>query len=342
MLNKYSTVIIKKSQQGISLIEMMVSMGLGVVILGGLLSMYLSSSESDKTRTELSHIDASATIALRSLRKTIQHAGYGSVSVEALQKAFFTESDGSFDTSTNNPDCRDGRKLIISGTAGEGGNSGLLNPPSELEGFTKDNDEGDVITVIYRPDSPTKGYLYADCSTSIGNGTTDYPNNYPYGTSSSTKENDDARLVACSSDTTASGANGMPEAKDAKVYSSFFLRQLTGQPKQLVCYGSRSSDAEPYVIADNIDNMQIRYGIRFNNTTIYQTAAQIDDNDTDDLRWESVISVQIGLLVSSNDDVLEISTTRTYDLLGESIIKTDQKMYKVYNTTVYLHNLGLK
>ena len=336
MFNIHSHLYLNNKAQGFSLVELLVSMAISLTLLGGMMSMYLGSSVADKTRMELSDIDANATVALRALRKTIQHAGYGTVTVEPLSKPFFTETDGVLD----NPLCRDNKKLIISGSTGDNGSSGLLNPPDELKGYTKDNDDGDVITVVYRPDSPFKGELFTDCATNKGSSVTDYPNNYPYGTNSSTKSDDNDRLKACSTDTTATSDNGMPEARDAKVYSGFFLRQSSGQPKQLVCYGSRSPDAEPYVIADNIENMQIRYGVRQNGQTVFKKADDISSSE-----WQSILSVQVALLIGSDNlNVLENPAQRSYVLLDKTIekLKTDKRMYKTYSTTIYLHNVGMQ
>ena len=312
--------------QGFTLVELMVSMTIGLGLLSGLMAMYVGSNESDQVRRELNDMDANATVALRQLRKTIQHAGYATVSIKALNKSFYTESDGDLtDTVDKNPLCRDGGKLIVSGLAGA---RGLLNPPAALAGYTKDNNTGDVMTVMYRPDNPDKGYLFSDCA--IGR----------YTTGSSTFVQDDARLVACSTDTTATENNGMPDPKDAKVYSAFYLRQLSGSPKQLVCYGSRSMDSDPHVIADNIDNLQFRYGVRTADQTEYKKADEITSEE-----WLTINSVQIAILVGSeNEDLLENPVARSYSLLDESISKTadDKRMYKVYASTVYLHNVGMK
>jgi len=342
MFSTYSISIIKKSEKGVSLVELMVSMTLGLGLIGGLMSMYLGSRVGDLTRIELSNMDANAALAFKSLRKTIQHAGYATVAVKVLDKSFYTQSDEDEKAlSLRNPLCRDAKKLIVSGL---GSNSGLLNPPDALDGYTKDNTDGDVITVIYRPDSPFKGYMFTDCATSKGTSTY-YPDNYPYGTSTSTKDEDNLRLEACSTDTNGIIDKGMHDPKEAKVYSAFFLRQETGMPKQLVCYGSRSRDAEPYVIADNIDNIQFRYGVKEGNTTSYKSADEINDGVEREQWWRSINSVQVSILVGSdNDNVLKNPASRDYDLLGETITKSanNKRMYKAYSTTIYLHNVGMR
>lgn len=330
------------NSKGSSLIELLVSMTLGIVLLGGLMSMYFGSREGDKTRDELNAMDLNASVALRTIRETIEHAGYASISVSSKLKPFFKSDDV-----MDNPLCRDGKKLIVSGSPEEGGNSGLLNPPDELSGYTNHSDAGDAFTVMYRPDSPHTGYLFYDCATSIGdpsqypenaNNITNYPDNYPYGTDSSTKGQDNARLEACSTDTTVFRSNGMNEATKAKIYNGFYLRQQSGGPKQLVCYGSRSSSAEPHVIADYIDNMQIRYGVRSGDKTSFKNATNVTEDE-----WRNIISVQVALLIVSEDNVVVNPAARNFNLLGVTMTKpaSDRKMYKVYSTTIFLANQGI-
>ncbi len=322
-------------EQGFTLIELLVSMTMSLFLIGGLMSMYLGSKEGDKTRSELSDIEANARVALEALRQSIQHAGYSSTNYIPLDKPFFSGA------TIPNATCRDGQKLIISGSTATDGTpiSGLTKPPSELAGYTKDGaadgSTGDIITVVARPDNPNTGPVFTDCGT-IANVTNTYVANSinrAYQTSASTQANDIARQVACSADATV----GVHNPFEAKLYSAFFIKQNTGKPKQLMCYGSRSPSSAPLAIADNIDNMQIRYGVLngVGGHLSFKTATQVGSN------WESVISVQIALLVgSSNSNVLENARSRTFTLLDKTITKpaSDHRLYKVYTTTINLPN----
>jgi type IV pilus assembly protein PilW len=340
---KMNRLTIQRQQaQGFTLIELLVSMTLGLVLLGGMMSMYFGSRTADKTRTELGDIEANARVALAALREGIKHAGYASLSYTPLEKPFHTTADGVID----NPTCRDGGKLVVSGsTAADGtGVAGLTRAPSELTGYTKDYAAGDIITVIARPDDPTTGPIYFDCGT-ISNSNNTFAAgsiNHAYQTSTSTQAEDIARQTACSTNI----ASGMHDPLEAKMYSAFFLKNnVAGELKQLMCYGSRSSSSTPLVIADNIDNMQIRYGVltgaiggKGGNVT-FKTADQVEDLTTGG--WESVISVQVAILVGSdNQKVLVDARSRTFDLLDITIPKpdTDYRMYKVYTTTINLPN----
>jgi hypothetical protein len=262
------------------------------------------------------------------------------VHFQKLDKPFHTPSDGAIADSI----CRDGGKLVVSGSTASDGTAiaGLTRPPTELTGYTQDYPTGDIITVIARPDDPAEGPIYRGCGSLANSNHTFVAGsiNQAYQTSASTQAEDIARQTACSTDQAA----GMNNPFEAKIYSAFFLKQNTGQPKQLMCYGSRSSSSTPLIIADNIDNMQIRYGVLRDmidgagGTIRFMTATQVEALPDG---WASVISVQVAILVGSdNPNVLVDARRRTYDLLDVPITKpaTDHRMYKVYSTTINLPN----
>ncbi|HIO97674.1 MAG TPA: hypothetical protein EYG71_07085 [Leucothrix sp.] len=321
-MNNYKTTSLTMHKaQGLSLVELMISMTLGLILIGGIMSMYLGSRGSDKTRTELSDIDTNARVALNSLRQVIEHAGYSSVEdIGLFEKPFYSAMDGDID----NVSCRDTEKSVIS--------NGLLNPPSELGDYTTDSDDGDSITVIYLADHPDKGDIFSDCA--FGD----------YSISGSTANDNSARQKACSTDTDHSEqgevgdtAEGMTVPSDARIYSGFFLKEESGSLKSLVCYGSRSNSSTPQLIAENIDNMQFLYGVKIDDRTTYKTASIIEGN----AEWESVVSVQVAILVGSESkEVLVNPKARSYQLLDRTVskIKSDHRMYKVYTTTIALQN----
>jgi Tfp pilus assembly protein PilW len=306
--------------KGFTLIELLVSMVTGIVLIAGLLSMYMGSRETDKSRTELSEIEANAREALNTLRQTIQHAGYTSIEGIALDKPFLTPVDG--ELNTNNPNCIDEEPMIVS--------DGLLNPPTELTGYTNDFATGDIITVIYRPDHPDQGNVFSDCASG----------NYAKPSFSAADIKD--RQKACSTDRAHSEvigdtAEGMDASEEPKIYSGIYLRTFADGRKQLSCFGSRSESVQPRVIADNIDNIQILYGVLIDGNTSYKNATAIEASGD----WESVTSVQIAILVrSSGTEVLKNAQDRTYRLLDKVIAKlsTDHRLYKVYSTTINLPN----
>ena len=81
-------------QNGLSLIELLVSMMIGLFLLGGLVTNLISSSKVDKNREAVRELDSNAQVAMDSIRQAVSHAGYPSTNNIYLDKAFNTEEDG--------------------------------------------------------------------------------------------------------------------------------------------------------------------------------------------------------------------------------------------------------
>ncbi|MCK5809578.1 MAG: PilW family protein [Cocleimonas sp.] len=127
-----------KYSKGLTLIEMMISMTLGMVIILGLTSVYLSSQKSAGTRNSVATMEANARIALFSLRQIIEHAGYPSIYNVPLEKPFHTTADGAIDV---NLKCRDGTEEMV-------------RPDSIANKKTIDSNDRDRIIVKYMADNP--------------------------------------------------------------------------------------------------------------------------------------------------------------------------------------------
>ncbi len=301
------------------MIEMMISMVLGLFLILGLTTMYLGSKKSDKVRDAVSDIEENARLTLNSIRDAIEHAGYRTVDNIPLDKPFYTPADGAL----QNEACNGSGNSIV--------NADLLDPPLALQGYTKDGDvedlESDIITVVYRPDYPIAketdpdyphgGPVYFDCS----------------GDAFSNIVDDDTRKTtqkACSTDP----ASGMADPWKARIYNALYV----DASKQLVCLGSRSTT--PSVLSGNIENMQIRYGVTTTDTsgkrqTSYKKADDVEANN----QWEAVTSVQVAILIASEKEVLDKAESHDFTLLDEDIsLDADRKIYRKFSTTINLPN----
>jgi len=297
-----------KKHQGLSLIEMMVSMVLGLFLVLGLTSMYMGSKKSDKVRDAVSRIEENARMTLNTLRSAIEHAGYKSVDNIPLDKPFYTPSDGAL----QNENCGASAGLIT--------NNNLLTPPTALDDYTKDGDvddgESDMLTVVFRADNPDKGPIYFDCSGEAYVGLT----------------NPVAQQKACSTDPLV----GVSNPWKSRILNMLYINQAD---KTLHCMGSRSATGS-IVLASGIENMQIRYGVTTTNSlgerqTTYKKANDVEANN----EWEAVTSVQAAILVASQSEVLDKAETHSFTLLDEDIdIAADRKIYRQFSTTINLPN----
>ncbi len=302
--NHQKTSLELQFQRGLSLVELLIAMVIGLFLMGGLITNFISTKESDKTRAITSEMDASAQTALNVLRQAITHAAYPSINNIELEKPFITKEDFPASSSDNtplaNPNCSDGnaRDLL----------------PVKYKYRTKDIGHGkrDRLTIVSLVDNPanTGALVYYDCT---GGGMTA-----------------NAHDIACSTD-------NMPDKREAKIFSTFRVNNNGGIPT-LYCDGSRGG-GQP--IVDNVSAIQYLYGVRQDTgTTVYKRANAVESGD----QWGLVNSVQIGLLMQSKQqNVLPESGPASYKLLDEtiSISATQRKrLYRIYTTTVNLENMN--
>lgn len=65
-------------QRGLTLIELMLAMVIGLILISGILTVYLGSKKSYTVRDQVSLMEENARAALHSLTRHIEHAGYAS------------------------------------------------------------------------------------------------------------------------------------------------------------------------------------------------------------------------------------------------------------------------
>lgn len=290
-----------------SLIELLVATVIGVFLLGGIITNFVSTKDSDSLRTAVSNMDGDARLALDRLTETIKHAGYQSIYNVRLDKPFYTPID-----TLINPACRNG------------------NPrdpyPLRWKDRTRDRSRGDTLTILTLADNPCvpgqascaneanvnpRALVYTDC---VGGGMTR-----------------PTRVVSCS----AEPGVGMNDPTKATISSTFFLGGGSNKNK-LYCRGSRGN-TQP--IADNIQAMQFLYGVKqLDGTTVYRKANHVENQS----QWGLVNSVQVGLLMRSSKKVLkEDSDKFKYVLLDRNInIPSGQRrhLFRVYTASINLEN----
>lgn len=187
---------------GLSLIELLVSMVIGVFLIGGLLSVYITTKGSDNTRSEVTAMEESARIALSSIRHIISHAGYPSMRNLYLEAPFYAESDD-----IPNPSCRGSSTTLIHS------NSLSIRTKKTQQIGTSVGAKRDAVVVVSiadSPDLPVAGLLIEDCMSG------EIP-------------------LECSSDE----ENGMYTPAEAKLYSYLHIDTTSGN-RSLRCTGSRA------------------------------------------------------------------------------------------------------
>jgi len=126
-------------QQGLSLIELMVAMALGLLLIAGALQMMLTSQTIYRTTDTLSRIQENGRFALSFLTKSIRMAGYNSSEdKDADGKVFW---DGACDTSefcTSNGVGNASDQIAV-----------LLDPSNDSDCLGNDVDENKVVVNVF-------------------------------------------------------------------------------------------------------------------------------------------------------------------------------------------------
>ena len=315
-LHTYSNTMGNHYQSGVTLIELMISMVVGLFLLAGVVTNFINTKESDKTRDAVSEMDANANAAFSILRPVIAHAGYPSLENVRLEKAFYTESDGTVENST----CRDGSNKIVW--------TETVDEP------TKDLANRDQLTVVSLADNPCRKGLASCANTADRNPAAMVYTDCTGG--GADLDSGNIRVVSCSTDP----EKGMQDPTEARIYSTITLLRYPGPNDRILsCQGSRGGK-QP--IVDNVEAIQYLYGVtNTTGNTYYRRADQVEDDD----QWGLVTSVQVGLLMRSSQQYLlkTPSTKKEYYLLKRKveISSSDlRRLFRVYTTTINLENLN--
>lgn len=100
----------------------------------------------------------------------------------------------------------------------------------------------------------------------------------------------------------------------------------------LMCEGSGGGRPQP--IIENVESFQVLYGV---------------DSDADGLvnqylpansvaSYASVLAIKVGVLVASEDDAISDTIEQNFDVLGEAFSVTDQKVRRLFQTTITIPN----
>ena len=193
--------------------------------------------------------------------------------------------------------------------------------------------DSNLIKYKYIRDEKTKNSVVAKRDTMVVVNMLDSPNNTSIGASSNIIEDCVGSVVEpeCSSDP----VDGMYSNSEAKVYNYLYINTPSGR-RALTCMGSLGG-SQP--IAENIESLQFLYGVvKSNGNMVYRNAEGINTNN----EWGSVTTVQVGILVRSEKEVLERAEARVFLVLDEEITTPkDRRIYRAYTTTIVLPNMSI-
>ena len=266
-------------QSGLSLIELLVTMIIGLFITVGISSVYVGNKRSNMTSSELSQLQDNGRAVLQLLSDVIQHTAYTSTSAAPVNDMFIR---GTVPTSM----CSDGSDSVV--------NSSLFSPLENNTGYGN----SDTIGVMYMGDDK----LNLDCASG------ELPVTCRYG--------------------------GTAATAASRIYNYFSVQENADNTPVLMCAGSRTNEAQE--IAEGVESIQFTYGEDVDNDGIADRYV----NSTGVSNWNSVVSVNIAVLVRSLAPVAVASSSRSYQLSEDTIVTTNDKYLRaVFTSTVRLRNV---
>ncbi|MBK8453294.1 MAG: PilW family protein [Thiofilum sp.] len=277
-------------QAGLSFIELLISMVIGIVLLGGMLTVYMAGKRSYSDGEQLTMMDESARNAIDILKRHLEHAGYASVTGVPVTDYVLTPNTlivGKSVNSSNNVQ-----------KSADGSGSG-----------------GDIVGIRFKADSR----IHTDCA-----------------------ENNLENNLICTGLVENEVCAPILSETDSLIYNSFLVKvndeknTVGDKIPLLYCQGSLGPSVS---VVQNIENMQVNYGVDTNNDKVadrYLTATQLN---TEGL-WNKIISIQVALLVRSRDPFYSSAKQESFTLLDKTLSSfNDRYRRAVYTTTIRLRNL---
>lgn len=263
-------------QRGVGLVEVMISLVIGLMLLGALAYFFLGSQQMNRTHDDLARMQESGRNAMEILGKAIRQAGYRL----DVDQSLYVDSVKNIGA--------------IAGT--DGGGTGVSALP-------------DTITIRHDPTwvqsatNPTNG-SEADCQGNIVNSNNDTFDDY-----------------------------GKRNVNTSVIEYSFRIASASGIPSLYCNTVALNPATGGAIVIDNIENMQITYGIGNGNGVI--TSYKISPTTAE---LAQVTAVRVSLLVRGPSTNIAVNKSQTYTYNGETATATDGFLRQVYTSTFTVRN----
>lgn len=345
-----------KKQQGLSLIELMIAITLGLILITGVLQVFMSSKTVYTTQQALSRIQETGRLAVDFLARDIRMAGYmGCASRSSEMKVSnmlnnktsyqydFTTAIKGY-TAANLPANHGLSPLpkantdffVLRGAYGSGVEVNKNNMSGQLFATLTGTEAGACSDGSNRVSGICRGdiLVVTDCTKARVFQATNV-------TSSGTDANvvhSGAGYTPGNADSSWGGNSGNDDEKfkpgseilAASNITYFIATGTSGRPSLW-----QNTNGVNLELLEGVEDMSVRYGVDSNEDYVpdnYLSAGQII-NAAD---WEKVVSLRVELLVASIDDGV-LPEMQTYSFDGEDDVTpdpTDRRLRQVFSTTV--------
>lgn len=361
-------------ENGLSVVELLISLVIGMAVIAGSVQVVVSSKRSFTDQDEVTFIQTNARYALDMMSKDIRMAGYlGCVTKDSVQIANSVEDSA-------------GGYISLHGLKGFEGETSTSTFPADFRANVKTgtdavlirraSDSGDLDVSKHVAASATihiwDNHNYAEGSTlmiadascrNVGLFQVSGPNGLPanhinHNTGGGTKNctkiikgnfvcDASCKAVSCGGYGTATGSYGPGSKVMAFVAHAYYVGNSTVMPgmpalRRQVFNANGAPGTSSEEIALGVEDMEILYGVDSNgdgdvDQSRKATEMDLNGNGTiSDDEWDQVLSVKISLVFRSQMPVLSVSESKS--IAGTNY--NDRYMRQAVNTTVRIRNRG--
>jgi type IV pilus assembly protein PilW len=335
---------------GFSLVELLISIALSVLLIGGVASMFVSSKSTYETNERLSRVEENGRFALDTMIRDLQTAGYAGCSKLATSRSTLTGT---------------GAGLLRYESAIEAYNAAGSSTwaPTIPGGFVTNHVDGSDVIVAWVP-KPGRPALRLRAPMATTTDDLQVPM-FPTGHEGAFRNNEILMIADCEARVifevssynpqtgivkhdAGSGANGSP-GNSTNDFQYRFLKSSQVLSLQSVVYYVRNDAptdpasipqlyrridggaAEP--IAEGVEMLQLRFAEDTNNDRVADRNVRADEVTNQ----ANIIGVSVALLVRAPEPH-GTAESRTYQLLDTSVTKNDRYMRRVFSTTATVRN----
>ena len=322
----------RKTQSGLSLVEVLIAMLIGLILMSGVVQVFLSARQTNRVHEATARMQETGRMALEVISRDVRMADFWGCAadisnvvnnLDSTQTGFIDFQNGGLagtDGGTGAPDT-----LILRG----GINSGLqVEPPYGPQASANIKvaannglSQGDILFV-------------SDCQNAD---IFQLTNANPGGTGTLV-HNTGSTVLPGNYNVTNPGCPGGGNAHClSKVYGADATVFGVTQTSYFIGTGSEGEPAlfrngEEYL--DGVEDLQILYG---EDTTGSGTANYfVPANQVTDM--EQVVSIRFAIVARSYDDNLTGGINQSYSVLGENRTAADERLRQVYTSTVNVRN----
>jgi type IV pilus assembly protein PilW len=339
-----------QKQLGLSLVELMISITLGLILMAGVVQMFVSSKVTFNSQQSVSRIQETGRLAIEFMSKDIRAAGnYGCGKLEptnpakALQNATldmgglhtnFNMGIQGFDTSAGLTAPLTAATAL--GVASVSSSQNIIAIRSALDvglPVTKLNEDAKVFAYTTQAavsaDSCVEGICIGDAVV-----VSDCYSARAFVVSDLSINANDATIVPVASNpawdsTVITQQFKTGEVAPLKTIVYFIANGANGLPS----LWQRTNTENAVELLEGVEQMRIRYALAASRET-YSTATDIGTN------WPNVVSIRLELVVRSQNDNA-VDAPQPYTLGGTTVTPTDRFMRQVFSTTINVRNRNL-